>query len=314
MAAPKNIPSEVSPQGSIVRTQCAHRFALPAGSDLIESRPMRPGPNHPPPPPWPLPPVRSFARGNEELVAAFDLFLEARGFAASTRISYGKTLRELIEGLAARSVAEVDRSGIRQLLGKMYGRGLNPLTLRRHTAALRCFFKFLQISRLSRHDPTAMLHHRRLPTRLQRVMSIAEVDRLIAATKTALETAAIEWLYSTGIRVSEFCAFRLEDVNFADRTARVQHGKGNKARVVLFGRPADAAIRKMLEQRPPANGFLFETPAQNGCVAKEGNYWWGRFYDDDAVQQCIRIGKAPAIQTRANARQAFDRILAQKGY
>jgi site-specific recombinase XerD len=314
MAVRKIIRSEVSPQGSAsVEIVCAHCSPRIPAAGSVESPAMRSGPNHPPPPPWPLP-VRSFARANQELAEAFDRFLQARGFAESSRISYGKTLRELIEGLGAKSVAEVDRVGVRELLGRMYRRGLDPLTLRRHTAALRSFFKFLQISRLSRHDPTAMIGHRKLPTRVQRVLTIAEIDRLIDATKTPLETAAIEWLYSTGIRVSEFCNFRLEDLNFADRTARVKNGKNRKDRVVLWGRKADAAIRKMLEQRPSQAGYLFETRAQNGSVSKVGNYWYGRFYDDSAVEQYVPIGTAPAIPTRAHARQALDRVLAEKGY
>src|SRR6202043_3948494 len=120
--------------------------------------------------------------------------------------------------------------------------------------SLRCFFRFLQLSGLRRNDPTLKLPHRRLPGRLPRVLTLKEIELLIAAGNSPLETAVAEFFYSTGVRVSELIAMRLEDVNFAAGVARVKDGKGGKDRVVLFGTKADAALRRMIEWRPPKAG------------------------------------------------------------
>jgi site-specific recombinase XerD len=255
-------------------------------------------------------PVPSYSDANKELARAFDRYLEARGLKPATRVTYGKTAWLLIEFLCSRSVAEADRTLLRQFLGTLCSRGLNPNTIRRHTAGLRAFFKFVQLTRLTPHDPTLMLSHRKLPGRVQRVLTRAEIDLLMAAAKTPVELAVVEWLYATGVRVSELVSMRLEDMNFAAGVARVKKGKGGKDRIVLFGSKADAAIRRMIEARPPQKGFLFETPARYGYVRKHYESWEGRYYDGGRIQQYVRIGPLADFPTREDARREFDRILA----
>ena len=254
-------------------------------------------------------PVRSFAQANQELAAAFERYLEARGLKPASRVSYGKSVQGLVGFLHARSIAEADRSVIREFLGTLYARGLDANTIRRHTAGLRCFFKFVQLTGLTRHNPTAILSHRKLPGRVQRVLTRSEVDRLVAASKTPPESAVVEWLYGTGVRVSELVSMRLEDVDFASGVARVQKGKGDKDRIVLFGSKADAAIRRMIEWRPPETGLLFEARPQTGCLRLQGGAWLGLAYIN-AVQKSIRVGSLSDLPTRSAARRAFDRILA----
>ncbi len=263
-------------------------------------------------------PARSFARANQELAAAFDRYLEARGLKPATRTAYGKTVQSLIGFLGSVSVAEVDRALLRLFLGMLCNRGLDANTIRRHTGGLRAFFRFVQLTGLTPHDPTVMLSHRKLPGRIQRVLTRSEVDRLMAAAETPLELAVLEWLYATGVRVSELVSMRLEDVNFAAGVARVKKGKGGKDRIVLFGSKADAALRKMIESRPPVTGFLFEASAYSGSVFKDRvcrdgktwTYWVGAYYDSERIQRKVQIGTLSDFPKRADARRAFDRILA----
>ena len=308
-SAKQNIPSEVSPQGSIVRTPGAHCDLGNDSAGVIESGPMRSGPNHPPPPPWPLPPVQSFAGPNRELAEAFQRYLQARGFKPSTLVSYGKSVSKLLEFLKANSIASVDRSVIRGLLDSLQRRGLMATTLRRHTGALRAFFRFVRLTGLTPQDPMLMLTDRKLPTRLPRVLTLKEIERLIAAGNSPTETAVAEFLYSTGIRVSELVAMRLDDVDFSAGVVRVKKGKGGKDRIVLFGRNADKALRRMIERRPPEAGFLFEARRQAGFLRFISGVWFGVAYLN-AIQRQIRIGPVSEFPTRDAARRAFDRILA----
>ena len=260
-------------------------------------------------------PVKSYARANQELAAAFGRYLEIRGFRPSTRVSYGKSVRWLVESLGSASIVGTDRLEIRKFLGELLDRGVGSNTIRRHTASLRCFFRFLTLSGLRRGDPTLALPYRKLPGRLPRVLTIEEVDRLIAAGNSPLETAVAEFFYSTGVRVCELVAMRLEDVNFATGVARVKKGKGGKDRIVLFGSRADAALRRMIEWRPPEAGFLFEAPAHRlGHMSVRRASWIGWFYDKSVKTsphtRRVRIGRVSDLPTHAQARQVFNRILA----
>ena len=260
-------------------------------------------------------PIRSFAKSNQELAAAYDRYLLARGFTSSTRRSYRSSVLEFVASLDSTSAVQADHLEIRQFLGELMDRGVGSVTIQRHTASLRCFFRFLQLGGLRRNDPTLLLPHRKIPTRLPRVLTIDEVDRLIAAAKNPLEAAIVEFFYSTGVRVSELVAMRLEDVNFATGVARVKNGKGGKDRIVLFGRKADAALRRMIKWRPPKAGFLFEAPSRLGHMLVHNGSWYGAFYDKSLNTNSrhfrqVRLGRVSDLPTHPQARQVFDRILA----
>jgi site-specific recombinase XerD len=259
-------------------------------------------------------PVKSYARANQELAAAFGRYLQIRGFRPSTQLAYGKSVRWLVKSLGSASIVGADRLEIRKFLGELLDRGVGSNTIRRHTASLRCFFRFLKLGGLRRGDPTLALPYRKLPGRLPRVLTIEEVDRLIAAGNSPLETAIAEFLYSTGVRLSELVTMRLEDVNFATGVARVKKGKGGKDRIVLFGSWADAALRRMIEWRPPEAGFLFEAPARLGHMSVRSGSWIGWFYDKSVKTsphtRRVWIGRVSDIPTYTQARRVFDRILA----
>lgn len=213
----------------------------------------------------PIPPTQSFARANQELAASFERYLIARGTSLNTRIAYAETVSSLIEMLDSQSVAGADRSVIRQFLGTLCDRGLSPHSINRHTYAIRSFFKFIRLTGITcGHNLMLMMPYRKLPHRVPRVPTVAEIERLIDAAKTPLERATVQVLYSTGCRVSELTRLRLDDIDFskseAPWTVRIRKGKGGKDRVVLIGKFAAAAIRRLLDFYPSKTGLLFEAP------------------------------------------------------
>lgn len=254
--------------------------------------------------------VRSYAKTNKELAAAFERYMVARGNSPRTIRSYRDSVKRLVEMLGATSIAEVERDTLRRLLGKLYDRGVCSNSIRLHTGALRAFFKFIRLTGLTKYDPTLGLAHRKIPGRLPRVLTVEEIERLIAAARDPFERAVPEVLYATGVRVSELVSLRLEDIDFASRVIRVHKGKGGKDRVVLFGSKAAQAMRDYLAWRPSQAGFLFEAPARSGRVSVRSGSWYARFYVD-RVQREISIGRVKDFPTQEQARREFDRIVSK---
>jgi integrase/recombinase XerD len=254
-------------------------------------------------------PVRSYAEANRALAEAFDRYQVARGQSANTLRAYHEAVAEFITSLESESVIEADRTAIRKYQSELLGRGIHESTLRLRTQALRTFFKFLNVAGLTKgHDPTLLLSYRKLPRRLQRVLTVKEVEKLIAAAEKPVEAAIVEILYSTGVRVSELVSLRFEDVDFGGRVIRVKHGKGDKDRIVLFGSKAADALRRYLDGRKQT--FLFEVPPGLGTVHKCGKYWYGSFYDRDRRrQQVCRLGKISNLPDPEGALRAFRRLL-----
>jgi site-specific recombinase XerD len=253
-------------------------------------------------------PVRLFAKSNRELLEAFENYLISLNRSAPTLRSYFDSVARYIEILGSKNAADAGRVDIRRLQMSLLVKGVSENSIRLHVAAIRQFSKFLRLSGLTRHDPTLLLSHRKMPSRVPRVLTVAEVERLIAASETPLERAVVEVLYGTGVRVSEFVALRVEDITFSEPgVIRVLRGKGDKDRIVLFGRKAKAAIERYLNGR--ATGFLFEAPERMGYVTSNRFSWLGRFYVD-GVQQCMTLGRLDSI-SESEAHAKLQEILAK---
>jgi integrase/recombinase XerD len=195
-------------------------------------------------------PVRSFAKSNQQLLGAFETYLISLNRSAPTRRSYLNSAGRLVEVLGSKDAADLDRGDIRRLQSQLLAKGVTANSIRLHIGGIRAFSKFLRLAGLTSHDPTLLLAHRKLPSRVPRVLTVEEIESLIAASKTPLERAVVEVLYATGVRISEFVALRVEDITFSEPgVIRVLRGKGDKDRIVLFGSMAATAIREYLGER-----------------------------------------------------------------
>lgn len=201
-------------------------------------------------------PVRSFAKSNQDLIEAFETYLISLNRSRDTRRAYLDAVGRFIETLGSKDATEADRGDIRRFQTTLLAKGLTSNSIRSHISGIRAFSKFLYLAGLTRCDPTLLVAQRKLPTRIPRVLTVEEIERLIAASVTPLEKAIVETLYATGVRLSELIALRVEDITFSEPgVIRVLRGKGDKDRIVLFGRPAAAAIREYLADR--RSGLLF---------------------------------------------------------
>ncbi len=121
-------------------------------------------------------------------------------------------------------------------------------------STLRSFFRFLQAEGRRADDPTATIIAPRRGRHLPDVLSVAQVERLLAwgdATPTGLrDRAALELLYGCGCRVGELCALDVTDLDPAEAMVRLR-GKGSKERQVPVGEPALAAVADYLRAGRP---------------------------------------------------------------
>jgi integrase/recombinase XerC len=185
---------------------------------------------------------------------AFLRDLEVRGTSAATRRSYASDLQQLIEWLAGRdlTVADLGRRQVRAFSAELGRRGYAPATLARKLSTLRGFTRFLTESGVLAADPARSLPGPRRRRRLPRVLSLHEVDTLVAATDgtdplALRDRLVLELLYGCGLRSMELVALRLGDVQAA-QAQLIIHGKGGKTRIVPLGDEAAAALRRYLER------------------------------------------------------------------
>lgn len=191
--------------------------------------------------------------------------LAEQGLAARSVEAYRRDLVDFAAFVTARgttSPARVTRAAITVYLISLRRRGRSAATVKRRTAAIRAFYRYLLREDALEYDPTLDLAPSRLPRRLPRVLTVEEVERLLAApdpsTRRGLrDRAMLELMYASGLRVSETVGLDLSDLDLAHEVVRCV-GKGNKERLVPVGSQAVRALRTYLGQARPrlAHGRL----------------------------------------------------------
>ena len=186
--------------------------------------------------------------------AAFLRELQVRGTSAATRRSYSSDLRQLLEWLSQRgaTVDDLDRRAVRAYSAELGRRGYAPATLARKLSTLRGLTRFLTGSGVLDADPARLLPGPRRRRRLPRVLSLHDVDALLAAADGTEPLAlrdrlVLELLYGCGLRSQELVGLSLRDVKSA-QAQLVVHGKGGKTRIVPVGDEAAASLRRYLER------------------------------------------------------------------
>jgi integrase/recombinase XerC len=173
------------------------------------------------------------------------------------------------------------RAVLRTYLGEL-GDGRARSSVAQRLAAIRSFHRWARRAGLADADPWAALGTPRRPRRLPPVLSIAEVERIVAsagdappagaanrvvshgnarattARRDALEralalrdVAIVETAYAAGLRIAELAGLTLDNLDLARGQLRVV-GKGRKERAGLLGRPARRALAGYLTEGRPA--------------------------------------------------------------
>ena len=197
-----------------------------------------------------------------ELDQANDLFLDycrvERNLARNTVAAYQRDLSRFASMCERRGVSQVeaiDQSLILDHLIELSKAKLAARSQARALVTLRNLFKHLCRERILPANPTAFVELPKLGRKLPEVLSVSDVDALLAAPdrKTVSgcrDGAMLELLYASGLRVSELCGLGMSALNL-DRGFLMPTGKGDKQRLVPIGEAAIAATRDYLERVRP---------------------------------------------------------------
>ena len=230
---------------------------------------------------------------DQNLIELFlDMLAAERGGGANTLAAYGRDLEDFATYLAAkrRAVATAATDDVRGYLAALGKRGFAATSVARRLSAIRQLYRFLSAEGHRRDDPAAILEGPKRGRTVPKILSIAQVDALLAAARRAGEAAGlsalerlraarmtclIEVLYATGLRVSELVSL---PASAAEREARmlVVRGKGDKERLVPLNENAKQAMRDYLALRAAASPqagagskWLFPSFGESGHLTRQ---------------------------------------------
>ncbi len=217
-----------------------------------------------------------------EIDAFLDMLLGERGVAANTRLAYARDLADIERRLAPSGGGRLVAASGEALAGYFAGlagaagaAAVSPRTAARRLSALKQFFAFAVSEGWRTDNPAAGLDGPKLGRPLPKLLSEAEVDRLLEAAAAwpgpegRRLVALMEVLYATGLRVTELVGLPLSALSRDGRFVKVM-GKGGKERLVPLSEPAQDALAAYIAVRGHflvggrRSAFLFPSRAAAG--------------------------------------------------
>src|SRR5262252_1865758 len=235
---------------------------------------------------------RVSSRSPEPWTALYlDMLAAERGAGRNTLEAYRRDLDDLGDYLTTKrkTIAAATTADLRAYLATLERRDFKASSVARRLSAIRQLYRFLYAEGHRGDDPAAVIEGPKRGRMLPKVLSIAEVDRLLAtahagASDTARSGAGrlrwlrlaclLEVLYATGLRVSELIALPASAARRDERMLIVR-GKGDKERLVPLNEAAKSVMRAYLGALTAANDsetppkWLFPSFGETGHLTRQ---------------------------------------------
>ena len=228
---------------------------------------------------------------NEALIELFlDMLAAERGAGENTLAAYRNDLEDLSAHLrASRStIASATTDSLRKFLASLAERGFKSSSLARRLSSVRQLYRFLYAEGKRGDDPAAVLEGPKRARSLPKVLSIADVDKLLKTARANSDNTKqpplqrlraarllclLEVVYATGLRVSELVALPAAAAR-RDQRMLVVRGKGGKERLVPLNKQAKRAMAEYLELRGKAerdkeSKWLFPSFGEQGHLTRQ---------------------------------------------
>ncbi|MEI8350253.1 MAG: tyrosine recombinase XerC [Candidatus Omnitrophota bacterium] len=187
-----------------------------------------------------------------------------RNYSPHTLTNYKIDLKEFeqfLDSQGGRDIKNIDYFILRKYLANLSEKNLNKRSVSRKISTLKSFFKFMVREEEIKTSPAASLIYPRLEKNLPNFLTEEQTNTILALPQgddvmTLRDKAMLEFLYSTGARVSELVSLKINDVDIISGIAKVM-GKGRKERLLPMGEPAIMSLKHYLDKRIDKNDSLF---------------------------------------------------------
>ena len=230
-------------------------------------------------------------RPNAMLDGQIELFLDMlaaeRGASSNTLDAYRRDLTDFAADLTAAGthISTAKNNDIRAHLGRLAKRGLAAASTARRLSAVRQFYRFLYSEGHRKDDPAAAIEGPKRGRSLPKVLSIKQVDDLLAQARGGMQAEAVserlraarlncllEVLYATGLRVSELVTLP-ESAARRDQRMIMVRGKGGRERMVPLNESAKRAMSDYLALRAKVKAdkskWLFPSFGESGHLSRQ---------------------------------------------
>jgi integrase/recombinase XerD len=183
------------------------------------------------------------------LLSSFIDYIEIeKGLSLNTILAYRRDITSFIDFCGTEDINLVTRLHLSSFIMFLKDSDMTQTTISRKISALKSFFKWACANGFSKNNPVSSIELAKLPKHLPKVLSLNEINRIISENLSLTQKLIVELLYSCGLRVSELCSLKLNDINLKACHV-ICVGKGSKERIIPFGEKAKLLIEEYLDYR-----------------------------------------------------------------
>ncbi len=195
----------------------------------------------------------------ENMLEAYLTYLIViRGLSKNTVNSYKTDVKKLFEFLKAaniNSMYDIQPDHLARFIADLNVKGLGIRSINRCTVSVKQFFRYLMLENVLESDPARNLTTPRMKRALPEVLSVEDIKKILDSPDRSTfeglrDSAMLEVLYASGIRVSELVNLTLTSLN-QDHGYLAVFGKGNKERLTPIGQHALKKVRDYLSLSRP---------------------------------------------------------------
>lgn len=178
---------------------------------------------------------------------------------------------------------KIDVISIEDVIDYLKNKSVSNNTKRNNIAALNCFGNFLVEHEIWKINLFSHIEHPEVEKKISKYLEVEEIESLLSVIDKSTviglrDYCMFEFIYSTGVRISELCNLKRDNLHVADGFAIVE-GKGNKQRIVVFGSISKKYLEKYLFLSrnllsPKHNSYVFVSQRGNKISRKTV---WSRY-------------------------------------
>ena len=178
--------------------------------------------------------------------------LEIRGFSKRTVDAYIFHNRKFLDFVKKEPNAVIEDDAKRYIAHLMSNKKYRPSSINLALSSLKFFYKEI-IQNSAFNAVKAPKPEKKLPT----ILTKEEIKKLLNSVENPKHKLLIEFMYSSGLRVSECVSLKIDDLDFNEKIGKIKHGKGNKERYIILSDNLLRHLNDYISQKKDKSTYIF---------------------------------------------------------
>lgn len=188
----------------------------------------------------------------EILISNLETELKIRGFSQRTVDAYVYNVRKFLDFLKTDPRTAVENDAKRYIAHLMSDKKYRPSSVNLALSSLKFFFKEI-LQNPAFNAVKAPKLEKKLPT----VLTKEEIRKLLNVIENPKHKLLVEFLYSSGLRVSECVSLKIDDLDLNEKMGKIKHGKGNKERYIILSENLILHLEEYIKNKKDTTSYIF---------------------------------------------------------